>query len=137
MNWMLEYADRTQQSYASQWNERHSKTEVWEKEMIDDFEARRGERHKDDAIISIFNRQNDSLNIIATVAGFITAQAKNDIFGTKCFRSIDELLATFGTEEDLSNAIAIAQVDKNAPSMVAVGIDPTTERDGFIDVFRT
>ncbi len=45
-----------------------------------------------------------------------------------------ELLAGVGLEDDLGDAVAVAQVDEDQPAEVAIGIDPAVQDDRFSHV---
>ncbi len=80
--WLAQYC-------SSKWNALYGANSNWrnklekcQQQAEDCFEWRRSQGNRNVGRKSIFEKQNDSLNLIGAFAEFFTAQAENDLFGS-------------------------------------------------------
>jgi len=59
----------------------------------------------------------------------------NHEFRAQCASQLLDLNAAFGSEYKLRLAIAIAQINEQHPTMVAIAVNPTAERGLLADMF--
>ena len=82
--WLIQHCKSRWEALHGALNSYREIREVAEKQMREDFSWRlqKESRHPDVAE-TIFERNNDTLNIVGAFRDFLSAQAKNDIFGGK------------------------------------------------------
>jgi hypothetical protein len=81
--WLAQYLGRRWLSYWASLAGWRSKLEKAQQQSEDCFEWRKGQQNRNAGSQSIFEKQNDSLNLVGAFAEFFAAQAENDLFGSK------------------------------------------------------
>ncbi len=82
LTWLAQYASTRRDSYYAALSGWRTKLERFEMQAEDNFSYRKKEGNRNAGRKSIFDVQNDSLNVIGAFCEFFTAQAKNDLFGS-------------------------------------------------------
>lgn len=104
--WLAQYASKRWQAYFGALSGWRTKLERYQKQSEDDFSWRKKEANRNSGK-SIFEVQNDSLNVVGAFSEFFTAQAKNDLFGaTPWFAARPEGKADAGLADHLSKHAA-------------------------------
>lgn len=85
LEWLLEFAVEDFQVKKTKMGDWRKKMKRLEKFAKEDFSDRIGEKTKEGIALSIFDLQNDSLNVVGGFADFAFATAREDILGTKPF----------------------------------------------------
>lgn len=87
--WLIQHCKSRWESLHGALNAYREERERAEKQMREDFSWRlhRESRHSD-VSETIFEKNNDTLNIVGSFRDFLAAQAKNDIFGAKPWFSV-------------------------------------------------
>lgn len=80
--WLVRYAGKRRTAYYAALSGWRTKLERYELQSLDKFDWRKREGNRNKGRQSIFDVQNDSLNVVGAFAEFFTAQAKNDLFGS-------------------------------------------------------
>ncbi len=107
LTWLAQYAATRRDSYYAALSGWRTKLERFEQQAEDNFAWRRKEGNRNAGRKSIFDVQNDSLNVIGAFCEFFTAQAKNDLFGsTPWFTARPEGQADHSFAEQLSKHAA-------------------------------
>src|SRR5262249_15158912 len=58
----------------------------------------------------------------------------DDPFAAQLARGVEQFLAALRLENDLGDAVAVAEIDEHEQILIAAGVDPPVENDGFADV---
>lgn len=93
---LINYLDARIQSVDASLGNFREKRRRFQRQMLDDFEWRRGGRERgvysqaalDEWAQSIFDVQNDSFNIVGGFAAFMSARIIDDVFGTDPFYAV-------------------------------------------------